>query len=83
MNTNSTPSSDTKTKPEQPHRLLSALALIEGSYRQAVDRKAGITKTAQAAHDDWGTKVNDPHDPDLHHHLLERRTAALLAGRTP
>lgn len=61
-------------------KLIHALALIDGQFREALGRRTGIQQTAETMYDDWGKKSSDQHDPDLRNHLLERRHAALLIG---
>lgn len=78
-----TPTTPTTKPPDQGNRkLLSSLAIIQSALTQALSQRTAIAKLAGTMHDDWGKKIADPQDPDLHHHLLERRSAALLAGGT-
>lgn len=62
-------------------KVLRALALIDSQLQTAMGTRQRIQDVAGAMSDDWIAKTENPHDPDLPHHLRERRLAALLASQ--
>lgn len=60
-------------------KVLRALALINSQLQTAMATRQRIQDVAGKMSDDWIAKTENPHDPDLPHHLRERRLAALLS----